>query len=450
MRVREDIGMAAAVLAALLAAGCQEIAGIHDRPAGTGDVCGIDFGGACGQCVQEQCCPALAACSLSPGCHAIEECLAAAGPDPESRASCTMYESGIADETSLAAAVDACIASQCSTACGLTCGSLYQITEPAAADACQACIVSQGGCEAAQACANSADCQTYLHCRQSCVTGDCVGACNLSNNTGRDQEQAFHAAADGACRSACEIGSNWSCVGKVTWPAPKAPGQSLTVSLADLISRVGIGAGVTVKLCNFGDPDCLSPINGQVEKTDATGSVTLLSVADVDFQGDLGLNGYLDVSATDLTLPPVVPSLVYWGFPLVEKQAVITTPVPIMSPNDNVIIYAVAGVTQDPARGTVGIAVVDCLGIQGRGVSLEATGSGVDAATQIRYLQDDSMTLSPNGPTQSTGSALLLNVLPGTVTITATPISLGRPSSTITVQVRAANSYTDAALVPTP
>jgi hypothetical protein len=380
----------------------------------------------------------------------LEQCLAAAGSDPQARAACAAHERALAGETRLASAVDACVAAQCSAACGLTCGSLYQITEPAAAAACQACIVEGGGCKAAQDCAGNADCQEYFNCRAACVTGDCVAACDLDNPVGRALQHTFHQAADGQCRSACEVGGNWSCVGSVMWPAVQGTGRSLTVTFSHLTSGTHVGAGLTVKLCELADPDCVAPINDQVQETDSAGSVTVIGAARDEDHPGLGLTGYLDVSGSAVGDSPIVPALVYWGFPTVEENAVILPMIPLVSDAEAALIYGSAGVTRDPQRGTVGIGVLDCYGIQASGVTLTAT--GVDDSTQLIYLHDTAAagsSLFGDGPTQSTGAALFLNVPPGTVTVTATPDVIGRAAGSISVTVRP-GSYTVAGLSPTP
>jgi hypothetical protein len=441
---------AVGVAAALVAAGCRQIAGIPDHaPAGydgsAAPACGIPFVGACGACAQERCCPELAACSRSSACTSMETCVAAAGADPAARGACTRYESAIAGQTALVGAVDACIAAQCSSACDLTCGGLYQVTEPAAAAGCQSCYVDTAACAAAETCAASAGCQAYLHCRQSCVTGDCVAACHFENPDGNDLQQAFIADVTAPCQSACELGSNWSCVGHVIWPSSKEPDKSLTVTLVHLINQSPVPAGVMVAVCNPADFDCATPI-GEAQLTASDGTVTVPVRGDTGLNGqDLGLNGYLDISS-DQVPPEVVPSLVYWGFPLVDKQAILTAPIVVPSPVDLAAIYAVANVAIDAQRGTLGVVALDCPGIQAIGVTFAAT--GVDEETQLRYVIDRS-TLAPGGPTTSTGSAIFLNVPPGDVTVTATPVSLGRPSSTIKVHVRA-GAYTGAAMLPSP
>ncbi len=65
-------------------------------------------------------------------------------------------------------------------------------------------------CDNAATCGASPDCQTYVHCRQACSTGDCFGACRENNNADGNMylQRVWQT---NNCGSACQVGADWGC-----------------------------------------------------------------------------------------------------------------------------------------------------------------------------------------------------------------------------------------------
>jgi hypothetical protein len=423
----------------MVAAGCRQILGIHDRPTGSQPVCGLDIVSTCWTCAEDQCCPLIAACAGSPSCTNLATCLAGCQGEPACRSQCTL-DYPVTSDSQIAGALAACLAADCAESCGLSCGSVSRIAGAASAGSCQDCI-AENDCAQAEACGNSADCQAYALCRENCVTGDCVTACGAAHPTGNDVYDSFVNPLGSACQEPCEIGANWTCVGRVAWPAAKALTRALTVRLTPP------SAGVTVKLCDWTDVTCASPVDNQVKTTDSAGSVTLLDSSPTSLNGqNFGLDGYLDLSTPGVDPPPLIPTLVFWNFPLSEPQANLNTAIPVFSASELDLVLSTGGVTVDTQRGIVGVVALDCLGVQAPGVTFTMT-SGADAETQIVYAVQQGV--NQVGPTGDNGTAFFANVPAGPVTITATPVALGQVSSNAHVYVRA-GGLTEVAMLPTP
>ncbi len=342
----------------------------------------------------------------------------------------------IATQQAAAAALDACLASQCESACGLGCGGVSQLADPDAAPSCESCI-SDNYCKAGEACATSPDCQTYMRCRNTCLTGDCIGACSIDHDAGVALYSTLLLALAGRCQQSCDVGGNWSCVGHVQWPTAKTDTRVLTVTFVNIVGGEPM-AGVSVKMC--GGADCSPPID--TGTSDANGTVHLTDTTSATNGQGYGLNGYLDVSG-----PNVYPALVYWGFPLSEGDALFGTPIPLF-PADQWTTFTQGTISVDPTRGTIAAAALDCLGDQATGVSFSATGVGFDQETSVRYLQGTS--ISPTAThTDHAGIGFVFNVPTGSVDVTATPVGLGQVYSMNTVQVRQ-GTLTEVGMSPTP
>jgi hypothetical protein len=424
-----------------VSAGCRQIVGITD----------------CSTCTDRSCAAEQAACEASAPCTELEDCLLQCQADPACRSKCVI-DHPIVSGLEAPANLEACLASKCSAACGLTCGALSKISSPKAAPSCSSCIQRHDYiCSAAATCATSPDCQRELLCREGCVTGDCIGACSVPGYDGTtplclgtcgqgrcltpcatlDTHVSLYSTffdEAGACEKECEIGNNWSCVGNFEWPAAKGPRRELTLTLVDALDMSRPVTGATVKLCAQVGAAC----NGLDEQvTDDQGVVKL--VDDSSTIDGIALDGYLEVSS-----PNVYPTIIQWGFPLSEPEGILSTPIPVFSSSELSELLSAAG-SIDPAQGMIAVAAVDCLGDNSPGVRFSAGGLGPDSV--LVYLnQPPTLT----GPTDERGAAIFSNVpAPGPYDVSATPDALGRPSSLQHVGVRA-GWLTAVLMMPTP
>ncbi|MGO9834867.1 MAG: hypothetical protein ACLP1X_11670 [Polyangiaceae bacterium] len=100
------------------------------------------------------------------------------------------------------------------------------------------------------------------------------------------------------------------------------------------------------------------------------------------------------------------------------------------------------GVTQDLMLGAIYVVVHDCLGSYAPGVQVTTDNS------DPRILEFYQFGSEATG-TPSNGLAVFINVPPGLLSLTATPNTLGTPSSQFTVNV-AAGTLTEVGMFPTP
>jgi hypothetical protein len=275
------------------------------------------------------------------------------------------------------------------------------------------------------------------YCASTCAATQCVTDCTAGADSGSTLYSSFYGSiAGGQCQQACDAANNWSCVGVVPFPAAKGRPRVLTLALGGFQGGAPV-SGALVTMCNGGDPTCAMSIDHAM--TDDAGLVQLVDDTGSPNGGPYGLNGLLSVSS-----PALVPTLIYWGFPLSELHGLFGTPLPVFSPTD-LQGLALLGVTVDPTRGHVALIATDCLGNQASGVTFSAT--GIDASTVLRYAAGNS--LSATGPTDYHGAAFFFNVPAGPVDIQATPASLGSVSGRQSVVVQA-GWITEVSIAPSP
>jgi hypothetical protein len=191
--------------------------------------------------------------------------------------------------------------------------------------------------------------------------------------------------------------------------------------------------GLSVSACAPADVTCTSP--SAAGSTDATGTVVLsLPLLPLSGAGGQGPGGYLQV-----TSPTIVPTLVYWGFPLAESALSLQTYV--LTPAEQQSTLQAEGVTLDANRGQITAQVMDCR--LHRAPVVAVTASTSDALTRSLYGSTGATS------TDSTGTVTFVNVPPGVTSLTATPLAEGRPSTQVAVDVRP-GTITQVTMVPTP
>ncbi|MGA7124185.1 MAG: hypothetical protein WBY94_29045, partial [Polyangiaceae bacterium] len=373
-------------------------------------------------------------CDAFAPCQALESgCLLGCDGDPACLSRCALnHPQPALDGKGVAGALDACVAAKCSNACGLTCGGLSQIADPASAASCSQCLQTND-CTIEEQCATDPNCATYFRCRKGCSTGDCPGACIPASGT---PFFSFYTTITSACRAECDVGSNWACVGHVRWNPVPYQIRNLSFRVVDILGQPQIGA--TVSMCAPDDPNCATPVSGP-ETTGALGEAKLVDAT--RSSPSFGLNGFLQISGPDLE-----PTSLYWGFPLSMPDGVFAEPIFVFSTLEWTALWL--GTAQpDPSLGAITAVALDCFGEQAPGVRFALSFGDGGGEAQLFYQSGMSVVEGPTAATDVSGVAIFLNVPPGPVDVVATPVVLGQPSSRVHVNV-VAGSITEVALEP--
>jgi hypothetical protein len=422
-----------AIAALLVALGCQNILSIEGpiEVAGLGDACGLKVnGGSCQACVAQSCCDPAAACARDLPCATLEQCLFTCGGDYECRATCVAATHNHSSPPVVG--FEQCLAAACEADCALSCGLPGSYGVPEAGAACQSCLFVHV-CSSIDACMKSLPCSDVAHCAQNCRTLDCQQACLDSDDAGTGLLAPVVLGVASYCASDCNIGEHWDCLGYVGWPFPKATEMTVQLTVKDASNGQPVGR-VHVDACT--ELACTVPVASAT--TDASG-VASLPMPHLT-SGTYGFRGYFQLSS-----PDIYPTLYFPAFPVSEPVAKLT--INLATPAEWAGDVALAGAKTDPARGHISVTAYDCYLNRARGLVFSA--AGIDAETQVRYLNGTQFDPSVT-ETDFTGLAIFVNVPTGaTITLRATPLSTGTTSGTTQVFTRpGALSLVD--LVPTP
>jgi hypothetical protein len=281
----------------------------------------------------------------------------------------------------------------------------------------------------------------FIGCRSTCAAaGDCIHACADANDAGISLSGSFGKITSGLCRSQCDWGQAWSCVGRVAWAAVKSPTVSLTIDVLDYLTQ-NVIANADVSLCGPQDVDCTTPrAHGT---TNASGRV-VLTFPNVPDNAGFGLDGYVQVES-----PEIMTSLRYWGFPLSEPQAYFVNDVyqnfaiQVLTPTEYAQYVQAFGATFDTSTGSIVANANDCLGHLSPGVQFTTTSK--DPATRAYYAFSTTATA-----TDATGIAAIGPIPPGVVDVTARPLALMGPAGVMRAVVVRPNAVTYVTLGPTP
>jgi hypothetical protein len=141
----------------------------------------------------------------------------------------------------------------------------------------------------------------------------------------------------------------------------------------------------------------------------------------------------------------IVPACEYWGYPLSEPTASYATisaasfAAQVITPAEFAQDQTITGLAQNPSLGYVGVEVHDCLGSTAPGVEVMANPAG----SGVYYGPGETIV------TSSSGQVFMYNFPPGVVTLTATPMVLGKAVSTISPYLTA-GTITAVQMFPTP
>jgi hypothetical protein len=324
--------------------------------------------------------------------------------DPTCRAACLQnYRVGNDTKTP---AFESCMVGSCASPCNLVCGGVAEAANPDAANTCQDCFRSQG-CNAAVACMSDLTCATYAFCAVESVT---PGACASLLDGGVDAASAFVSVGFSYCYSACELDSEWSCVGHVEWPPATSAELTIHLRVQDVVTQVGV-PGVVAEVCNISDNSspCARPT--AVETTDDAGNVTLIQDPDA---GPIFANGaYINLmNGPD---SGIVPAALFWSFPI--SQSSVSFQLQTITPSELATNFLPSlPITPDPSTGYVVVVGYDCLpGVNGVGMTFTLSTPG-----SSRVFYERNQTIDPGATeTDTSGTALFVNVPPGTHFVTA-------------------------------
>jgi hypothetical protein len=458
-RLAPHIRVVLYLAATLVASGCRQIVGFDAAPSardsgtGTGDhgqdaasriatttACDLPYATSeCASCIASSCCAESSACAHDFECKMEQTCLNKCGPEPQCRARC-----GVDGPVSLSAAASdltACLASQCEHACELECGlgvTDYGSCRPEFAEPCRRCTV-MNFCDEAATCMKSADCDARQRCLSTCRTPECRQTCDREHATSRELQLALVTAAR-TCVSDCGYDRNWNCVGHVHNPGPKSDTLTLSVELRSFLDRSLFNA-VHVAVCDPLDFDCAQPrAQGMAQENGRT----TVSFSNPYFPAT-GFTGYLQLNS-----PASGLVLAFSGFPVLGPLFEYVD----MEDGDDISVYTLTlqdgrefadsvGVSLDASRGVVIAHVSNCIATT-IAPDVEVTLEPTDPGVSVRYGTNPNLTATDNS-----GIVTFFNVPPGTVTLTATPRSLGVPSSQQRAIVRA-GAVTSVGMPPTP
>ena len=236
------------------------------------------------------------------------------------------------------------------------------------------------------------------------------------------------------CRSASPAPASpdaptaWGCLGTIAWPDASVGYVDVTINLKDLITYNPVG-GVGARLCRKLDTKCEQPILDGVQ-SDASGKLA--------FQAPLGFDGY-----AELTPPGAIPGLYFFYPPLTETRDVPF--IPILPLSELSTFAGLVGGQIMPGRGQLVIGVYDCLKVPGDGVTFSS--AEADTASMPFYLIKGAPS-SKATATDSSGYGGIINLLPGTATLTG-KLGSGESLGIESVLMRA-DEITYTTLLPLP
>jgi hypothetical protein len=269
------------------------------------------------------------------------------------------------------------------------------------------------------------------------VTPDCREACAGSGDGAAALFAALENVVYGTCSTACAYGQDWSCLGRVTWPAPAATTTTIVwEGVHDALTSVRI-ANAQAAICGTvgnGNLPCDSPLaQGQ---TDDAGYIAFqVPTALGNSTNPMGIELYGAVSA-----PGYMPTYGYYFFPL--SQSVITWAPGLSPPLWSLSMNPFTGGPSVPGAytdtGFVLVVVLDCQGHTASGV--QVTPGDPSAGTAVLT--------TANGIAVFNGSAGT-GVAVGNLVVSAAPVGLKQEIGHVGFYVRA-GAATAALLQPQP
>jgi hypothetical protein len=186
----------------------------------------------------------------------------------------------------------------------------------------------------------------------------------------------------------------------VVWPAATSANVNVVVNLVDLITSEPV-PGLTGRVCYKLDTTCDSPLRTDLV-SDAAGRMS--------FTISSGFDGYLESTSSG-----IMPFL-YFFYPPVTTDRDVPN-VPILQSSGLSTFASLAGAELMPDRGHLLARAYNCLGQTAEGVRLSSPEG--DAST-VAFYMIKGIPSTKQSETDSSGDGGLLNLRPGTATLTGT------------------------------
>jgi hypothetical protein len=415
------------VLIAAAVASCRGLVGVTDRVALN----------ECDTCLELEGCAAITeACRHDAACESRSECISNC---PAGAADCVVRCTGSSayGEVDPVGDYEACRATKCAGACSVTCAQVPLLANDSASSTCPTCIASSC-CDVADQCLNNPGCTRLVECVRAQGTRLGTDICrNRLYPDGQPTLMQLESCVQAHCGTECEFGNYWGCAERARPPAT-IDVVTHTLNIFDLEAIDQPLGGIHVSVCQPTDPECVHPVvddysneRGQLDFTLNLSS----KFGRIRFSGFIRLD---DPSGTYVrTVNAFYPGLVLDGA---------TTNLLMAKPSTLATIGAVLGQRLDPARGQALILVQDCASRGAKDVTLAVEPS--DDETKVFYLAAGTPSRAAIA-TDSQGAAVVVNALPGSITVTMTPRDLGRPVGKIQALIQA-GALTENLVQPSP
>jgi hypothetical protein len=348
-------------------------------------------------------------------------------------------------------ALSACLAANCETECGLTCGAFAgYLSEPATSGACESCL-EQNACPHARTCGSSADCDAFWRCVRACPTIDCKENCPQDHVTGVAEFRYLFKDFSGACAQSCGFGSYWACAGHIDYPVPKATVINWTNWVYDT-SNFDPVVNATLLVCaNCPCPTAEFPLLAQ-GKTGLDGFVT------IPIPLNPASNGQAQLFCIQTSAGAYDTSFFFPGVPYSEPSTSISDALgPAVSLG--LILFSGTNMQQDvmnlggnydPTRGMIAAGIFDCFANPANNVLV-----AIDSRDPLAVLAEpvdagaDAGLATLSGGYNTNGHAVFFNLAPRSYVLTATLPGLSKPVGQVTVNV-APKTVSQCGLFPGP
>ena len=227
----------------------------------------------------------------------------------------------------------------------------------------------------------------------------------------------------------CEAPGPWSCLGQVVWPTPTGGMVTATLTAIDIITSQPV-ADVPARVCRKLDTTCADPVLTDLV-SDAMGQI-IITVPQ-------GFDGYVELSAVG-----AMRGSFFFYPPLTADREI--RAIPILQARELATFATLAGANLMAERGHLMVGALTCLGQSAEGVTFSSA-EGDDAT--VAFYMIKGIPSTKQAATDTSGWGGLVNLPPGSVTLTGTLAATQQQVGTLSVFVRA-GELTYTTLVPAP